>query len=98
MVRILTGRRLLITGASSGIGCSLATEASSRGARVALAARSADRLEQLAQSLTRAGGKAVAIPADVTCAADRKRLLERVAEEYGGLDVLVNNAGAGSFG
>lgn len=98
MVRALRGRRLLITGASSGIGRCLALAAGRRGAYVAVAARSADKLEALAKEIAGHGGQAIAVAADVTCAEDRWRLLERVQQQYGGLDVLVNNAGAGSFG
>jgi short-subunit dehydrogenase len=97
-VRALRGRRLLITGASSGIGRCLALAAGKRGAYVAVAARSADKLEALAKEIAGHGGQAIAVAADVTCAEDRRRLLERVQQHYGGLDVLVNNAGAGSFG
>jgi short-subunit dehydrogenase len=65
---------------------------------VALAARSADKLHELADELTRAGAEALAIPADVTVPADRERLLQSAVDRFGGLDVLVNNAGVASFG
>jgi short-subunit dehydrogenase len=98
MVRELRGRRLLITGASSGIGREVAEQAAAAGARVALAARSADALAELTRSLTDRGLDAVAVPADVIVPDDRKRLLDTVVERFGGLDVLVNNAGVGSWG
>jgi len=98
MVRALRGRRLLVTGASGGIGRCLALEAGRHGARLALAARSKDRLDDLAGVLAQSGCQALAIAADVTCAQDRQRLLDEVVQHYGGLDVLVNNAGIGSFG
>src|SRR5262245_42797258 len=98
MVRDLRGLRLLITGASSGIGRSLAEQAARAGARVALVARSAGPLETLAAELARGGTEAVAVPADVTVPTERQRLLETVASRFGGLDVLINNAGVGSWG
>src|SRR5262245_24910539 len=97
MGRTLGGRRLLITGASGGIGRCLALQAAQAGARVALAARSADKLEELARELG-GGADVLAVPADVTAPADRQRLLDTVVGRFGGLDVLVNNAGVGSFG
>jgi short-subunit dehydrogenase len=96
--RNLHGRRVLITGASSGIGRCLAEEAARRGAAVALAARSADKLDELANHLTATGAKALAVPADITSDADRRHLLDAVVDHFGGLDVLVNNAGVASFG
>jgi short-subunit dehydrogenase len=98
MGRSLQERRFLITGASSGIGRCLAEQAAARGAWVALAARSGDQLQAIADSLTAQGARAVAVPADITVAQDRQRLLDTVAEHFGGLDVLVNNAGVASFG
>jgi short-subunit dehydrogenase len=98
MVRDLHGLRLLITGASSGIGRSLAEQAARAGARVALAARTAGPLESLAAELARGGAEAVAVSADVTVPAERQRLLETVGSRFGGLDVLINNAGVGSWG
>src|SRR5262245_54588943 len=98
MKRDLRGLRLLITGASGGIGRSIAEQAAAAGARVALAARSADKLEELAQALKQCGAEAVAIPADITLEVDRERLMRTVVEHLGGLDVLINNAGVASFG
>jgi short-subunit dehydrogenase len=98
MARSLVGRRILITGASRGIGRALAEQAAAAGACVALAARSADRLDELAGSLTAAGHRALAVPVDVTADEERRRLLDTVVRDFGGLDVLVNNAGVASFG
>src|SRR5438132_3705021 len=98
MVRTLADRRILITGASRGIGRALAEQAARSGASLAIVARSADQLQSVADSLTAHGAKVTAIPADVTSDADRQRILTTVVERLGGLDVLINNAGIGSFG
>jgi NADP-dependent 3-hydroxy acid dehydrogenase YdfG len=85
-----TGRVAVITGASSGIGEATARALTAHGFRVALLARRLDRIQALAEEL---GGGAVAIEADVT---DRDSILaaaERVEEELGRVDVLINNAG-----
>lgn len=92
----INGSRILITGASSGIGRALAGLCAQEGARVAVAARSGDRLEDLVKEHPRA--EIVPIVADVTNDEDRRRLLDTVRDRFGGLDVLVNNAGVGSFG
>src|SRR5262249_69328 len=68
------------------------------GARVTLAARSADRLQELAASLNARGRDALAVPVDVTSEPDRQRLLQAVLDRFGGLDVLINNAGVSSQG
>jgi short-subunit dehydrogenase len=96
--RNLSGRRLLITGASSGIGRNLAEQAAARGARIILSARSVDKLAEIERTLRERNADAHAIPADVTREEDRTRLIEGVRERFGGLDVLVNNAGIGSWG
>src|ERR1700683_1973126 len=96
VTRKLRGLRTLITGASSGIGRCLAEEAARAGMRLALTARSTERLQELALSLT--GAEVVSVAADITSAEERARLLETVTERFGGLDVLVNNAGVGSQG
>jgi short-subunit dehydrogenase len=89
---------VLITGASGGIGRSIAEKAAQRGSRVAVSARSADKLAELVELLKQLGTEAIAIPADVTSEEDRQRLLATVVERFGGLDVLINNAGVASFG
>lgn len=98
MHRNPAGLRILVTGASGGIGRCIAEQAARRGARVALTARSTERLESLAHDLKTQGSDAVVIPADLTAETDRQRILDTVQERFGGLDVLVNNAGVGSWG
>ncbi len=98
MVRDLHARRILITGSSGGIGQALAEAAARQGARLVLAARSADRLRTIADRLGAAGADVLAVVADVTSDADRRRLIQAAVDRFGGLDVLVNNAGVGSFG
>lgn len=90
-----SGRNVLITGASSGIGRLLALRMAGAGARIALVARRPDELDRVAEEIRAAGGKAVALACDV---ADREQSLEaaaRAAEGLGSIDVLVNNAGYG---
>jgi short-subunit dehydrogenase len=97
MERDLHGRRVLLTGASAGIGRCLAEQLAVGGARVVLAARSADKLEELANSLTARGADVVAVPTDVTIEEDRLRAIDAAVKHFGGLDVLINNAGVASF-
>lgn len=89
----LRNKVVVITGASSGFGELIARRCVAGGARVVLAARSADSLEQLAEQLGR--GRALAVPTDVTCDVEVARLAQRTVEVFGHADVLVNNAGFG---
>lgn len=98
MRRNLHGKRMLITGASSGIGKALGIAAAKRGAKVLLVARSKDRLDTIVSEIHRQGGEAYPVAADVTSPADRERMFETARRELGGLDVLVNNAGVGAHG
>lgn len=95
--RQLAGLRILITGASQGIGRALALEALRRGARVLAAARSADLLADLAAEAKPLGTLAT-VQADVTSPDDRQAMLDAARQHFGGLDVLVNNAGIGATG
>lgn len=89
----LAGRRVLVTGASSGIGEATARAVAARGALVILVARRADELDRVQASIEAAGGRATAYPCDLTDLAAVDALVERVLAEHGGVDHLVNNAG-----
>jgi short-subunit dehydrogenase len=86
---------VIITGASSGIGENLALRLADQGAWLALAARNAPQLEEVANQCRKRGGRAVAIPTDVAEQAQCQNLIERSMAEYGRIDTLVNNAGIG---
>ena len=98
MSRDLHGSRVLITGASRGIGRCLAEQLATFGTKLALVARSADALTSLAGKLTTIGTTAFAIPADITDPAQRERAVREAVEKMGGLDVVCNVAGVASFG
>ena len=91
--RILEGTVALVTGASSGIGAATGVALAQRGARVALVARRADRLEALASEIRDHGGTALPIQADVTEARQASEAVERTVAALGRLDTVVNNAG-----
>jgi len=91
--RDLNGTVALVTGASSGIGEATARMLARQGAAVALAARRADRLEQLGGEIADAGGTALPIEADVSEREQAEAAVARTVDELGRLDVLVNNAG-----
>jgi len=88
-------RTAIVTGASSGIGEATARALAGLGMRVALAARRRDRLERLADDLRRAGTDVLVQATDVRREADLLALFTAVRERFGGVDVLVNNAGLG---
>ncbi|MTD43556.1 SDR family NAD(P)-dependent oxidoreductase [Conexibacter sp. W3-3-2] len=93
MAQDLTGQAIAITGASSGIGEATALACARAGASVALAARRADRVQALAQRIEQEGGRAVALPTDVTDERQARAFVEHAYEAFGRLDGLVNNAG-----
>src|SRR4051794_5804419 len=89
----LQGRTVAITGASSGIGEATALACARAGAAVALAARREDRIRDLAGRIEEEGGRAVALPTDVSDERQARAFIEHAYEQLGGLDALVNNAG-----
>jgi len=98
MRRELSGKRAILTGASGGIGRATAAALARNGVHLAMAARNADALNELAASLRKAGGESLVVPTDITRSDDRKRLVTTAVEKLGGLDLLINNAGVGSWG
>lgn len=93
MAERLDGTAALVTGASSGIGAATALELAGLGASVALAARRAERLEELADKIRSQGGRAEVIAADVSDEQQAREAVERTAAQFGRLDTLINNAG-----
>ncbi|MBW3198009.1 SDR family NAD(P)-dependent oxidoreductase [Marinobacter nauticus] len=89
----LAGKRVLVTGASSGLGRHFAKTLARAGAQVIVGARRVDRLEDLAADLEREGRNAVAMALDVTSRASVIACLDDICRRFGGLDVVVNNAG-----
>ena len=101
-INILEGKVAVITGGSKGIGKAIAFGLAAAGAKVVLAARTRETLEQVAEEL-RVGGvsnpdSVLAVPTDVTDVEAVNRLVERTLDVYQSFDILVNNAGIGRFG
>jgi NAD(P)-dependent dehydrogenase (short-subunit alcohol dehydrogenase family) len=94
----LDGKVILITGGTDGLGAALADRLVEEGARVAVCGRDPGRLAATRQRLEAAGGDALAVPADVTRAADLERFVEAAVTRWGRLDGLVNNAGRSAAG
>src|SRR5689334_10308858 len=90
--------RGLLTGASSGIGRALAIELVQAGARLVVVARRPERLQELATQLKGAPGRLEIVAGDVTDPALRTEALRRAQQAFGGLDLLINNAGIGAMG
>jgi 3-oxoacyl-[acyl-carrier protein] reductase len=88
--------RVLVTGAGRGIGRAVARTLAGQGAKVALVARTASEIEALAEEINRAGRTALAVPCDVREKGACDDAVRRTVEAFGGLNVLVNNAGVGA--
>jgi NADP-dependent 3-hydroxy acid dehydrogenase YdfG len=93
MAGSLDGKVAVVTGASSGIGEATVRALSAEGAAVAAGARRKERLDGLVGEVTRNGGKAIAVGCDVTDERQAHALIDRAIDEFGRIDVLVNNAG-----
>jgi NADP-dependent 3-hydroxy acid dehydrogenase YdfG len=89
----IEGKVVVITGASSGLGVAAARHLAESGARVALAARRTDRLDALADEITENGGDALPVTTDVTEREQVQALVDAAVDEFGRIDVMLNNAG-----
>jgi len=94
----LTGRIALVTGASSGLGAEFARVLAAAGAQVVIGARRSDKLEALAEEIRANGGSALAVVMDVTQADSIAQAFDRAEQEFGVVQVLVNNAGVSQGG
>ena len=94
----LDGKVVVVTGASKGIGKATAFAFAAAGAKVVLAARTRETLEQVAVALKKNGAQALAVPTDVTNVDAVKQLIQQTLDVYQHVDILINNAGIGHFG
>ena len=93
MKRYLNGKVVVITGASSGIGEAMAREYSKMGAKVVLGARREEELKRVADEIKAAGGEVAYAACDVVSEEECKRLIDTAIDNFGGIDVLICNAG-----
>ncbi|GEE01200.1 putative Short-chain dehydrogenase/reductase [Gordonia spumicola] len=89
---LLQDKVVVVSGVGPGLGRSLCLRAAANGARVVLAARTPSRLDEVAAQVREAGGTALAVPTDITDDAAVDALVQAVTDEFGGVDVLINNA------
>ena len=93
LTKSIEGKRILVTGASSGIGRELAVRLGEAGGEVILVSRTREKLDEVAEEVEKLGGKPHVHPADLSDIDDIERLANEIIDEYGGIDILVNNAG-----
>ncbi len=96
--RGFAGKRVLLTGASSGIGWYLASELVRAGAFVVVTSRREDRLRQLRLSFGNPQKRLIAVPGDIADGEHRRQLIRETVDQLGGIDILINNAGVGAIG
>lgn len=97
MTERLRGQVAIVTGASAGIGAACARALAAEGANLVLTARRAERLEALVEEVRALGGGAVAVPGDAREESTAAAAAQRAVEEFGSLDILINNAGVGLY-
>jgi len=97
MARSMRDKRILITGASSGIGLELARQLAAKGSRLALGGRDEARLNELASEIRSKGGEAHVVSGDLSDPNVPSQVIEKTVAELGGLDGLINNAGLGTW-
>jgi short-subunit dehydrogenase len=98
MRRTIAGSRAVVTGASGGIGRAIALELGRRGAHVLGVARRAELLDALASEFASLPGRFISVAGDITESPARRQCIEQAVAAFGGLDLLVNNAGIGALG
>ncbi len=98
MRRSIAGARALVTGASGGLGRAIAIELAGQGASLVLMARRDEELRRVADEISHSGGRAAVVIGDVTDPQIRRAALDTAKSQFGGLDLLVNNAGVGAIG
>ena len=98
MAQSLTGKVALVTGASSGIGEGAALALAEAGALVAVSGRRQDRLDSLVARIEAAGGKALALPGDVSVEEQARKSVEDTVAHFGRIDMLINSAGVNEQG
>ena len=89
----IAGRVAVVTGASSGIGATVATDLARRGATVAAVARRKDRLDEVVEKCRQYAAASIAVPADISTRAECERVIDETRQRFGPVDILVNNAG-----
>ena len=97
-MRKLKDKRVIITGASSGIGRALAIQMAAEGCKLVINARRIERLQELSAEIVAAGASCLIVDGDVTNKSVRAQILAATQENFGGLDILINNAGIGAMG
>lgn len=93
--QMLEGKVAIITGASYGMGRTMAELFAEEGAAVVLTARGAEKLNEAVEAIKAKGGRAIGIVADVCSTEDTKRVFSSALEAFGDVDILINNAGIG---
>ena len=93
--KMLDGKTAIITGASYGMGRSMAELFAEEGANVVITARHQEKLDEVVETIRTKGGKAMGVVADVCSTEDTKKVFEAALKEFGDVDILINNAGIG---